>query len=288
MMKQIQWFPGHMFKSLREIREKISLMDIVIVLVDSRLPSSSMNPELFKIIKTKPTVLLFNKMDLSDDQILNQWLDHYQKLGYATLKIDSQTGKNVNKLHDLTKEVLKEKLDRERSKGLKERPIRTMILGIPNVGKSTLINQLSKSSATKTGNTPGVTKAQQWIKLGENFELLDTPGVLWPRFDDATVGYHLAITGAIKDKILPEDDVVHYAMDFLKKYYPKRIYDKYGITSEDNYIDMLNKIGKMRGALGKGGEIDYDRVYTIILTDIRNKQLGGLSFDRLEPVSIRE
>jgi len=288
MMKQIQWFPGHMFKSLREIREKISLMDIVIVLVDSRLPSSSMNPELFKIIKTKPTVLLFNKMDLSDDQILNQWLDHYQKLGYSTLKIDSQTGKNVNKLHDLTKEVLKEKLDRERSKGLKERPIRTMILGIPNVGKSTLINQLSKSSATKTGNTPGVTKAQQWIKLGENFELLDTPGVLWPRFDDATVGYHLAITGAIKDKILPEDDVVHYAMDFLKKYYPKRIYDRYGITSEDNYIDMLNKVGKMRGALGKGGEIDYDRVYTIILTDIRNKQLGGLSFDRLEPVSIRE
>ena len=288
MMKQIQWFPGHMFKSLREIREKISLMDIVIVLVDSRLPSSSMNPELFKIIKTKPTVLLFNKMDLSDDQILNQWLDHYQKLGYSTLKIDSQTGKNVNKLHDLTREVLKEKVDRERSKGLKERPIRTMILGIPNVGKSTLINQLSKSSATKTGNTPGVTKAQQWIKLGENFELLDTPGVLWPRFDDATVGYHLAITGAIKDKILPEDDVVHYAMDFLKKYYPKRIYDKYGITSEDNYIDMLNKVGKMRGALGKGGEIDYDRVYTIILTDIRNKQLGGLSFDRLEPVSIRE
>ena len=288
MMKQIQWFPGHMFKSLREIRERISLMDIVIVLLDSRLPSSSMNPELFKIIKTKPTVLLFNKMDLSDDNILNQWINHYQALGYSTLKIDAQSGKNVNKLHDLTKEVLKEKLDRERSKGLKERPIRTMILGIPNVGKSTLINQLSKSSATKTGNTPGVTKAQQWIKLGENFELLDTPGVLWPRFDDATVGYHLAITGAIKDKILPEDDVVHYALDFLKKYYPKKLYDKYGITQEDLYIDMLNKVGKLRGALGKGGEIDYDRVYTIILTDIRNKQLGGLSFDRLEPLSIRE
>jgi len=288
MMKQIQWFPGHMFKSLREIRERISLMDIVIVLLDSRLPSSSMNPELFKIIKNKPTVLLFNKMDLSDDKILNQWMEHYQSLGYSTLKIDSQTGKNVNKLHDLTKEVLKEKLDRERSKGLKERPIRTMILGIPNVGKSTLINQLSKSSATRTGNTPGVTKAQQWIKLGENFELLDTPGVLWPRFDDATVGYHLAITGAIKDKILPEDDVVHYAMDFLKKYYPKRLFDRYGIINEDDYIAMLNKVGKMRGALGKGGEIDYDRVYTIILTDIRNKQLGGLSFDRLEPISIRE
>lgn len=286
MMKQIQWFPGHMFKSLREIRERISLMDIVIVLLDSRLPSSSMNPELFKIIKNKPTILLFNKMDLSDDKILSQWIFHYQNQGYATLKIDSQTGKNVNKIHDLAKEVLKVKLDREKSKGLKERPIRTMILGIPNVGKSTLINQLSKSSATRTGNTPGVTKAQQWIKLGENFELLDTPGVLWPRFDDSTVGYHLAITGAIKDKILPEDDVVHYAMDFLKKYYPQRLHERYGILPNEDYLEMLNRIGLLRGALVRGGSVDYERVYTIILTDIRNKQLGGLSFDRLEVLSI--
>lgn len=286
MMKQIQWFPGHMFKSLRQIREKISIMDIVLVLVDSRLPSSSINPELFKIISHKPKVMLFNKMDLADENVLNEWVNYYQKEGFATLKIDSVTGKNVNKIHPLCQEVLKEKLEREKSKGLKPRPLRTMILGIPNVGKSTLINQLSKSSATKTGNTPGVTKAQQWIKLGENFELLDTPGVLWPKFEDPIVGYHLAITGAIKDKILPEDDVVQYAIRFLQKYYPNRLKDRYGINIKSDYVETLDTIGRLRGCLIKNGEIDYSRVYTIILTDIRNKMLGGLSFDRLSDVSI--
>ncbi|PKK99472.1 MAG: ribosome biogenesis GTPase YlqF [Tenericutes bacterium HGW-Tenericutes-2] len=285
-MKQIQWFPGHMFKSLRQIREKISIMDIVLVLVDSRLPLSSINPELFKIISHKPKVMLFNKMDLADENVLNEWVNYYQKEGFATLKIDSVTGKNVNKIHPLCQEVLKEKLEREKSKGLKPRPLRTMILGIPNVGKSTLINQLSKSSATKTGNTPGVTKAQQWIKLGENFELLDTPGVLWPKFEDPIVGYHLAITGAIKDKILPEDDVVQYAIKFLRKYYPNRLKDRYGINIESDYVETLDTIGRLRGCLIKNGEIDYSRVYTIILTDIRNKMLGGLSFDRLSDVSI--
>ncbi len=286
MMKQIQWFPGHMFKSLRQIREKISLMDIVLVLVDSRLPASSINPELFKIISHKPKAMLFNKMDLADENVLNQWVNYYQKEGFATLKIDSITGKNINKIHPLCLDVLKEKMDREKSKGLKPRPLRTMILGIPNVGKSTLINQLSKSSATKTGNTPGVTKAQQWIKLGENFELLDTPGILWPKFEDPIVGYHLAITGAIKDKILPEDDVVNYAMNFLKKYYPNRLKDRYGIDIESDFVEMLDTIGRLRGCLIKNGEIDYSRVYSIILTDIRNKMLGGLSFDRLEDVSV--
>lgn len=192
--------------------------------------------------------------------------------------------KNVNQIYELAKEVLKDEIERSRIKGLKLRAFRTMILGIPNVGKSTLINQLSKSSATKTGNTPGVTKSQQWIKLGDSFELLDTPGVLWPKFTDPKVGYHLAITGAIKDRILPEDDVVHYALDFLKTYYPKRLKDRYQIDMDQSYIDMLNQIGKTRGALLKGQEIDYERVYQIILTDIRNKNLGGLSFDRFETI----
>ncbi len=281
MMKQIQWFPGHMFKSLRQIKEKMTLMDIVLVLLDSRLPASSMNPEIFKIIKHKPTLILFNKMDLADDSVLNQWIKYYEEQGYLTLKIDSQTGKNVSKIHEYASIVLKEQIERTRQKGLKDRPIRTMILGIPNVGKSTLINQLSKSSATKTGNTPGVTKAQQWIKLSEDFHLLDTPGVLWPKFEDPMVGYHLAITGAIKDKILPEDDIVKYALNFLKKYYPQRLFNRYGIKDEEDFVEMLDIIGKQRGALLKGAEIDYQRVYSIVLTDIRNKQLGGLSFDRL-------
>ena len=284
MTKQIQWFPGHMFKSLREIREKLKLMDIVLVLLDARLPQSSMNPELFKLIKHKPMVILLNKMDLADENELAKWTSKFNNQGLKTLKIDAQTGKNVNKIHATCKDVLKDKLVREQEKGLLERPIRTMILGIPNVGKSTLINQLTKTSATKTGNTPGVTKAQQWIKIGQNFELLDTPGVLWPKFEDPKVGYHLAITGAIKDKILPEDDICQYALQFLKTYYPKRLQERYQITSTMSYIDMLDTIGRKRGAMIKGNEIDYARVYTILLTDIRNKQLGGLSFDRIEHV----
>jgi ribosome biogenesis GTPase A len=275
-----------MFKSLREIREKVKLMDIVLVLLDARLPFSSMNPELIKIVEKKPILLLFNKMDLSDERILNQYISLYEAKGYHTLKIDAQTGKNVNKINALAREVLKEKLDREKAKGLKERPLRTMILGIPNVGKSTLINTLSKSGATKTGNTPGVTKAQQWIKMGSDFELLDTPGVLWPKFEDQTVGMHLAITGAIKDKILPETEVVFYALNFLKTHYLKRLTEKYEITASDDLQAMLDKIGTKRGCLVRGGEIDYDRVYTIVLTDIRNKQLGGLSFDRPETLFI--
>ena len=284
MMKQIQWFPGHMFKSLRQIREKIKLMDMVLILLDARLPDSSMNPELFKIIGDKPSLILLNKMDLADELILTKWIKTYTDKGFKTLKIDSQTGKNVNKIHGACQEVLKEQIERYRSKGLKDRPIRTMIIGIPNVGKSTLINQLSKSSATKTGNTPGVTKSQQWIKLGDNFELLDTPGVLWPKFEDKKVGYHLAITGAIKDKILPEDDVVQYALLFMQKYYSKRLFDRYQIEPDMDYVTMLDTIAKQRGAYFKGKEVDYSRVYQIVLTDIRNKQLGGLSFDRSEDV----
>lgn len=284
--KQIQWFPGHMFKSLREIKEKVKLMDLVMVLLDARLPFSSMNPELFKIISHKPMMLLFNKMDLADDYITNQWIKYYQEQGFHTLKIDAQSGKNVHKIKGIAEEILKEKLARDHAKGLKTRALRTMILGIPNVGKSTLINQISKTSATKTANTPGVTKSQQWIKLGDDFELLDTPGVLWPKFDDPKVGYHLAITGAIKDKILPEEDVVYYALQFLQKHYPDRLKLRYGIESDQSIEDMLYTIGKLRGALIKGGAIDETRIAQIILTDIRNKQLGGLSFDRFTDVSL--
>lgn len=284
--KQIQWFPGHMFKSLREIKERVKLMDIVFVLLDARLPYSSMNPELYKIISHKPMMLLFNKMDLADDKVTNRFIKTYQEQGYQAMKIDASTGKNVNKIRPFAEEILKEKLDREKNKGLKRRALRCMILGIPNVGKSTLINQISKSAATKTANTPGVTKSQQWIKLGDDFELLDTPGVLWPKFDDPKVGYHLAITGAIKDKILPEDDVVHYAMMFLKDFYPDRLFQRYQITEDMTYEMMLETIGKKRGCLLKGGELDLARIYQIVLTDLRNKQLGGLSFDRPQDVSV--
>ena len=279
--KQIQWYPGHMFKSIREIKERIKLMDMVMVLLDARLPLSSMNPEILKIVSKKPVLILFNKMDLADSRILKEFNTYFEAEGYHTLAIDANKRKNVNKIYQACVDILEDKYQKQASKGLKQRAIRTMILGIPNVGKSTLINALANKKATRVGNTPGVTKSQQWIKLSSEFELLDTPGVLWPKFDDIKVAYHLAITGAIKDHILPLDDVCHYALMFLKEHYFKQLEQRYDITEDMEYVEMLDQIGRKRGALLRGNEINYDRVYQIILTDIRGKQLGGLSFDRL-------
>lgn len=281
--KQIQWYPGHMFRSFREIRENIKLMDIILVLLDARIPYSSMNPEILKTIGSKPAILLFNKMDMADNNILKTWISHYEEQGFVCLPIDSLLGKNTNKIKPLAEEVLSAQIEKRSRRGMLQKDIRTMILGIPNVGKSTLINKLAGSRSTRVGNKPGVTKTQQWIKLADGFELLDTPGVLWPKFEDPKVGYHLAVTGAISDKILPEDDVVLYALTFIQKHHLNRLQERYdeAITADDTYVEMLDKIGRKRGALISGGDIDYDRVYTIVLTDIRNMHLGTISFDRL-------
>ncbi len=278
--KQVQWFPGHMFKSFREMRAKLNLMDLVMVLLDARLPASSMNPEILKIIRLKPVLLLFNKADLADDAVTDHWIRYYQALGYETLKIDAQNGKNVSKIMTSSHRILKEKRDKKTRKGLKQVPVRTMILGIPNVGKSTLINRLAGRRSAKAANTPGVTKAQQWIKVGDDFELLDTPGVLWPKFDDPSVGLKLAATGAIKDAILPFDEVAAYVLSFLNTHYPKRLKDRYGFEGTLSETEIFEHIGKTRGALLKGNEIDHDRVNRIIVTDLRNNQFGGISFDR--------
>ena len=280
-MKQVQWFPGHMFKSLREIKEKIKLMDMVFLLVDARLPFSSMNPEILKIVGDKPTLLLFNKIDLADRKTVDKWVEFYENQGFYTLLINSNDGFNVNKIYSRSKEILEEKISRSKNKGMKFNRVRGMILGIPNVGKSTLINKLVSKKATNVGNKPGVTKSQQWIKINPHFELLDTPGVLWPKFEDETVEFALAITGAIKDDTLPMNQVVIYAINYLKEYYPIRLKERYGIENVQdlNEVEILDHIGKVRGAIVKGGETDYDRVYTILLTDIRNRNLGALSFD---------
>lgn len=279
-MKQIQWFPGHMFKSLREIREKIKLMDIVYCLIDARIPLSSMNPEILKITKDKPVLLLFNKVDLADNSRVSYYINYYEKLGFNTLTINSLDGRNVNKIYNVSLKILQSKVDKAKRKGQSFDKIRAMIIGIPNVGKSTLINRLVNKRITNVGNRPGVTKAQQWIKINPNFELLDTPGVLWPKFDDERIGYNLAITGSIKDDILPLNKVVNYLISFLKEKYPNRLKERYNLEDIEREVHLIiDEIALKRGAILSKDEIDYHRVYNLILHDVRNKNLGSLSFD---------
>ncbi len=283
-MKQVQWFPGHMSKALREIKESLKLVDIVFVLLDARLPESSMNPRIQEIIESKPALILYTKASMADQKELNKWLAYYNSQGFQGLKIDAITGLNIGKIKDATLEILSEKLDREKRRGILPRAIRTMIIGIPNVGKSTLINTLSKKKAAKTGNTPGITKAQQWIKISEDFELLDTPGVLWPKFDDPKVGYHLALSGAIKDSVLPNEEVAVYAHRFLSKYYPEAYKARYELDDLSDVALTFEMIGRKRGTLMKGNQVNFDLVYDILLKDLRDGAFGGITFDRFESI----
>lgn len=280
-MKQIQWYPGHMVKSIRQISENLNKMDLVFILLDARLPLSSMNPKILKLLENKRVIILFNKMDLADLNKTLLWQEYYQKLGFETLMIDSNSGKNIHLISDKATKLMKDVIDKNKQKGLLTKAFRVMIVGIPNVGKSTLINRLAGKNVTKTANKPGVTKSQQWIKLNEQFDLLDTPGVLWPKFEDPKVGYHLAITGAIKDHILPMDDVCAYAIKHLQTHYLKALQTRYSVNilESSTFIEVLDEIGKLRGAKLNKNEYDYDRIYQIILTDIRSKALGGITFD---------
>ena len=280
--KQINWYPGHMFKSFKIIESELKMMDIVLLLVDARVPYSSMNPQILKILKNKPTVILLNKMDLADPNNLNKWVKYYEDLGFFTMKIDARTA-NFNRINDISEEVLKDKILRDERRGLKKRNFRTIVLGIPNVGKSTLINQLANRKSAKVGDKPGVTKHKQWVKLKNGFDLLDVPGVLWPKFEEDRVALNLAVTGAIKDDVLPLDEVCYYLINFMQNNYLENLQNRYdkSIEKDTEYVEVLDMIGKVRGALIRGGEIDYDRVYTIILHDLRNKHLGLISLDKI-------
>ncbi|MBM7647150.1 ribosome biogenesis GTPase A [Bacillus ectoiniformans] len=276
----IQWFPGHMAKARREVTEKLKLIDIIFELVDARLPLSSRNPMIDEIIQQKPRLVLLNKADMADPELTNKWLAYFKGQGIAALAINSQAGSGLQAINKAAKEILKEKFDRMKSRGIKPRAIRAMIVGIPNVGKSTLINRLAKKNIAKTGNMPGVTKAQQWIKVGKEMELLDTPGILWPKFEDEETGYKLALTGAIKDKILNLQDVAIFALKFLEAHYPERLKDRYGFSEvPEEVVELFNHIGKLRGCLSSGSEVDYDKTTEVIIRDIRGEKFGKLTFD---------
>jgi ribosome biogenesis GTPase A len=276
----IQWFPGHMAKARREVTEKLKLIDIIFELVDARIPASSRNPMIDEIIQHKPRVILLNKADMADPAKTNMWLEHYKSQGKTAIAINSQAGNGLNQITAASKNLLKEKYERMESRGIKPRAIRAMIVGIPNVGKSTLINRLAKKNIAKTGNTPGVTKAQQWIKVGKELELLDTPGILWPKFEDQEVGLKLALTGAIKDTILNLHEVSLYGLRFLEKEYPDRLKSRYNLdVIPQETLELFDAVGKFRGCLASGGFIDYDKTAELVVREIRSEKMGPLTFE---------
>lgn len=281
-MAQIQWFPGHMAKARREITEKLKLVDIVLEIVDARVPLSSRNPMMGEILKDKPTLVLLNKANLADKKETLKWIDYFKKEGIKALDIDLIDNYNVNKIIPACNEVLEKQILAAKEKGYSNFKIRALVVGIPNVGKSTFINTLAKRKAAVTGDKPGVTKSQTWIKINNSLELLDTPGILWPKFENEIVAHNLALCGAIKDDILPLDDVISYGLSFMQKYYPDNLNNRYGvnITSDMELLDIYEVIGRKRNCLLKGNQIDYDRVVNLVLFDLRHNKLGAMSYDR--------
>lgn len=276
----IQWFPGHMAKARREVTEKLKLVDIIFELVDARLPLSSRNPMIDQVINQKPRLLILNKQDMADEAETRKWIAYFEERGHKAVAINSLEGKGLQTVTKAAQDILSEKWARMKAKGMKPRAIRAMIVGIPNVGKSTLINRLAKKNIAKTGNMPGVTKAQQWIKVGKELELLDTPGILWPKFEDQEIGYKLALTGAIKDTITNMEDLAVYGLRFLALHYPSRMEERYQLSYvHEDLVETFDHIGKLRRVFGPGGEVDYDQVSELIVRDIRSQHLGKLTFD---------
>lgn len=277
----IQWFPGHMAKARRQVEEKLKQVDIVFELLDARLPLSSRNPMMDQILKQKPRLILLTKCDLADEKANHDWIQYFRQQKQEVLPIDAKTGKGVSKIQGHCERILKPLFEAREKKGIQLRKFRAMVVGIPNVGKSSLINRLAKRSATVTGDRPGVTKAQQWIRVGKLMELLDTPGILWPKFDDPIVGLRLAASGAIKEEILPVMDVSLYVVSYLRERYPELLVNRYKLKSELDTTpeELLQEIGRRRGCLIKGGEVDLEKTAEILLNDLRSGRIGRISFE---------
>ncbi|MGV3128788.1 ribosome biogenesis GTPase YlqF [Staphylococcus simulans] len=277
----IQWYPGHMAKAKREVSEQLKKVDVVFELVDARIPYSSRNPMIDEVIQNKPRVVIMNKKDMANLNELAKWEEYFKGKGYFPVAVDAKHGKGLKQVEQVAIEATKEKFERDKAKGLKPRAIRAMIVGIPNVGKSTLINKLANKAIAKTGNTPGVTKQQQWIKVGKSLQLLDTPGILWPKFEDQIVGKKLSLTGAIKDSIVHLDDVAIYGLEFYKAHAIEALQKHYNVDldAEAENLEWFDAIGRRRGLLQRGNEVDYEAVIELLINDIRNAKLGTQSFD---------
>jgi len=278
----INWYPGHMTKALRQMKEDIKLIDVVIELIDARIPYSSKNPDIDKLAENKKRVILLNKSDMADDKLTKQWKEHYEGKGYAVAIINSKTGNGIKAINELVLKVCAEKIARDRAKGILNRPIRAMIVGIPNVGKSTFINSFAGKACAKTGNKPGVTKGKQWIRLNKNVELLDTPGVLWPKFEDQQVGLRIAWIGSINEDILNPYDLAVKLCEYLYQNYPGILNTKYGVEECESGEEMLLRIAIKRACLLKGGVPDTNRVAIFVMDDFKNGRIGKITAEKPE------
>ena len=277
-----QWYPGHMTKAVRMMQENIKLIDLVIELVDARTPMSSKNPDIDSLAGNKARVILLNKADLADPAGNAAWTEYFKKKGFHVLEINARTGAGVRAVQGLVQEACKEKIERDRRRGIKNRPIRAMVVGIPNVGKSTFINAFAGKGCTKTGNKPGVTKGTQWIRLNQNLELLDTPGILWPRFENQQVGERLAMIGSINDEILHADELAAAILIYLQKHYQGKIRERYEIEESGDAYAMLKEISIQRKCFLKGEEPDLLRTSRIIVDDFRGGRLGRITLESPE------
>lgn len=279
---QIQWYPGHMAKAKREVQERLKLVDFVIELVDARTPASSQNPMLQEILGEKQKMVVLMKRDLADDQLTEKWVNRFTEQGQVALSVDVNHKKDVDSIVQAAKDIGNKVNEKRTKKGIAPRAVRAMIIGIPNVGKSTLINRLANKKRAEVGDKPGVTKKQQWIKIRGEFELLDTPGILWPKFEDEEVGYKLAATGSIKDTILHLDEVVIYLLKYLKTHYPDQLVERYGLNLDtEDIVEWFDVIGRKRGCLQAGGIVDYEKTSDVVLRDFRTGKIGKITLDQL-------
>lgn len=276
----ISWYPGHMAKTKREIKEKIDLIDIVFEVVDARIPYSTKNKEIEEMTKGKPRVIVMTKIDLCDSGKTNKWIKYYEDKDYIVIPIDLINNPNTKIIFDKIKPLVDEINSKRKSKGLKERKARILIMGVPNVGKSTLINRLVGRKATNVGNRPGVTKNLEWIRINDKVELLDTPGILWPKLDEEEVAYNLASMTAIKEEVLDSEDIAIYIIKKLLSDYPDNIINRYSLTKIEDIVDILDEIGKKIGAF-RNSETDYDRVYKRVIKDLQDGYLGKITFDNI-------
>ena len=278
----LQWFPGHMTKTIRQIEADLKLVDIVVELVDARIPMSSRNPDIKNIINGKPHLLVMNKSDMADSSATEEWKQYFAKTGEHAIVMNSIDTKGTTVVFDACKKILADKINREKEKGIVGRAIKIMVVGIPNVGKSSFINKLSGKKSAKTGDKPGVTRGKQWIRLQNGFELLDTAGILWPKFEDEQVGLKLAYTGSIKDEIVDVEELSCYLLTFLKEKYPQSLTDRYKMTDFDDLegYELLEYLGRKRGFVISGGEIDTFRAANILLDEFRGCKLGKITLER--------